>query len=232
MLIFCRSKQFLVVSGMLLLVLILITSCQNTPVMTPSLHSPTATLVPTDTLMVPQSLSRTATMVPEPTATTLPIPTETQELIIAPIPSSTPGPTPTAIQVAMLPGDCTVTPALKGQEVQVRKVGSTICLIWADDYDNETGFRVVLQFGYDGEMFVYDSPANNPGMPYPPILSDTQGGSFEYCIAHKDYSVNIYVLLPSQKPKLITGYSPALECNRFTMPSATPQPPTTTIIPN
>ncbi len=42
--IYRRSKQFLVVLGMLLLILIPLTSCQNTPVIEPSPKPPTATL--------------------------------------------------------------------------------------------------------------------------------------------------------------------------------------------
>ncbi len=181
-------------------------------------------LVPnsTATVTVAPSQAPTTTAVRTATATRIPMPTETQEQV-------TPrwvGPTPTAIQVAVTPGECAFSPKLSGQEFEVRKVGATTCVIWADEFNNETGFRVVLQFGYNGDMFVYDVPANRPGLPYPPILSAPLGQSFEYCMAHKDYTLDIYALLPGQESRFITGFSPALECNRFDMPSATPLPTT------
>lgn len=111
--------------------------------------------------------------------------------------------------------------------MDVQRIGSTSCFVWADEFDNETGFRLMLQFGYNGEVFLYDLPPNTTGMPFPAVLLEPLGQSFEYCMAHKNYDVTLYVLLPDQEPKPFTGFGFGGECNSFTMPSATPQPAAT-----
>lgn len=207
------------------IIVILLTGCQPASTVMLAKAPPVAATPPPLSSMPPakSTSAPSPTILPETQALTTTItvtPTENQANV-------TPrciGPTPTAIQVEMPARECVVDPGLRGSVFEVRFVGSTQCLLWADEYNNETGFRVVLQFGYNGDMFVYETPVNRPGMPYPGVLSTLLGQSFEYCVAHKDYTLDIYALLPGQEPKLITGFSPALGCDRFGMPSATPQP--------
>ena len=163
---------------------------------------------------------------PSATATTLPTKTETPTMAVTPK-FWTPGPTPTAIQVSVPPGECVVSPPLQGNAMDVQRIGSTSCFVWADEFNNETGFRLMLQFGYNGEVFLYDLPADTTGMPFPAVLLEPLGQSFEYCMEHKNYDVTLYALLPDQEPQPFTGFGFGGECDRLEMPSATPQPAST-----
>ena len=109
--------------------------------------------------------------------------------------------------------------------IEMRRIGPTLCLLWEDGYSNELGYRVVLRFGYDGEMYLYDTPPNRPGMPLPPPLTAPLDQSFEFCLAYHGYTLDVYALLPDREPVLVTGMAAEMECNVFTMPSATPPAP-------
>ena len=111
--------------------------------------------------------------------------------------------------------------------MDVQSIDSTSCFVWADEFDNEIGFRLMLQFGYNGEVFLYDLPADTTGMPFPAVLLEPLGQSFEYCMEHKNYDVTLFALLPDQEPQPFTGFGFGGECDRLEMPSATPQPAST-----
>lgn len=94
---FRLSKQFLVVFGMLLFVLILLASCQTTPVVKPSPQPPTATLP----LVTSEVTTANATATPSPTEA---LPTQTEAIVtstatpsVAVMATSLPTPAPVSV---------------------------------------------------------------------------------------------------------------------------------------
>lgn len=197
-----------------------------TPVLVVS--QPSADLLPTlqisATLTAPASTpTSNETATPDPTQTATPQPSITPALPEAP--------TPTAVQLTTI-GECSAPSGVSAGWIDMQQVGSDMCILWADTYENEMGFRLVLRFENTGEIFVYETPPDVTGIPLPPELTAPLDQSFEFCIDHYVWSLSIHALLPDQEPVPVTGMAFNSECNLFNMPSATPTAELPTSLPN
>jgi hypothetical protein len=96
----------------------------------------------------------------------------------------------------VLPDGCT-GPG-RGSDVSISRIpgpgGDIPCITWADEFKDETGFRVVLKYG-GGESFEYFAAADT--VEFIPPAAHVEGlGSPEYGIARKDYGLEVWAIRP------------------------------------
>jgi hypothetical protein len=92
----------------------------------------------------------------------------------------------------VLPDGC-VGPGF-GYDVNIGRTDQTVCLTWEDRTDDETGFRVVLEYG-GGEKFEYMAPADTVEL-IPPAADVAGLGSFGSEFARKNYGIKVWAIRP------------------------------------
>jgi len=91
---------------------------------------------------------------------------------------------------------CPMPPAVivppKGVEMGDAKQG--LCVVWANDYSDESGFRVSVRYE-GGELFSHSIPANEHDFVFPaaeaPVLTGPD------CVKRRSFTIEVVVLRPS-----------------------------------
>src|SRR5687768_11248760 len=103
-------------------------------------------------------------------------------------------PTITPISVSQTGPEC----ARSSFDVSVVGVPS-FCIVWADNFQNETGFRTTLSYLNSGEIFVYEVEPNVTQVLVPEEHRPTTAGSQEECIRSRQvFEVKVIALINSE----------------------------------
>jgi hypothetical protein len=144
------------------------------------------------------------------------------------IPTVTPGPTPTAAFVRPSANEppCIRPSGLAESRVDTSQTETDVrdfCIVWVDDYDNETGFRIVLKYG-NGDIFVYEVPANTSQLIVPKEGAPRLGESLEQYLRRSSWQITVYAVGPDF---LGTVGGMGIEVDNhgiYLLPTATPSP--------
>jgi hypothetical protein len=101
-------------------------------------------------------------------------------------------PTITPISVSPTGPEC----ARSSFDVSVVGVPS-FCIVWMDNFQNETRFRITLTYLNSGEVFVYEVGSDVTQLLVPQKHTPTTAGSQEECIRRQVFEVNVIALLNS-----------------------------------
>jgi hypothetical protein len=140
---------------------------------------------------------------PSPTPTHEDIHTTAPTPLFPPFPTTTPGPTPTAL---------VLTPDSNQPECETFSGGSRVetgqtvmndpqfCITWLDTEDNETGFRIILEYMVEfpnrGETFVYEVGPDVTQVIVPEEHSPFPDESSEWCVRRNDFRITVIALKP------------------------------------
>lgn len=80
------------------------------------------------------------------------------------------------------------------QETEVDITGSPFCIVWIDEFDDEVGFRVHLNYFGSGERFVYEVSPNVTQLIVPEMDTPRLNESFEQCIYRNSFMVEVVAL--------------------------------------
>lgn len=205
-------------------VMILLAGCSASPA--PG-EQPTATAAPTSTAVLPTATTLPPTAVP-PTFT--PRPTSTRRPSTA-----TPTVTATAQVIVVMPDVneplCERPESLLETEVDIG--GPGFCLVWLDEFDDERGFRVYLDYFQSGERFVYEVGPNVTQLLVPPTDAPRLDESWQQCLRRMAYEVKVVALRPGIEWP-VGSMAVNTECGSLegsSLPTATAGPPTPTLPP-
>jgi hypothetical protein len=209
-------KRFML---MLSLVCLIVLAACTPPRRTPSVVvRPVATeMLPTDTpdghlvevTRVIGTAEPTATPTPKPTTTPLPLPTPT----ITPIPT-----TLATRTIEATATDCPIPEMLAQNKLGL--VFPDYCIVWLDNFDNETGFIVRLGYPRSGEWFLYHTPANVTAMHIPPEDAPRLMESTEQCQNRQSIVVEVTAVFLDHG-QLVAGMGLDAECDLRQLPTAT-----------
>jgi hypothetical protein len=142
-----------------------------------------------------------------------------------PPPTNTPNPEPTATP--------TRRPLLQTDRCrpvdQIGKLGlavtsGSLCLVWRDDWDSESGFRIVLQ--YEEQTLVGGNTTAGPGERFEYRIGPNQrdfvvpDADAPYSISklpcgrRKDYAISLFVVFPGGREEPVDGLAVIPECGR------------------
>lgn len=117
-----------------------------------------------------------------------------------PRPTLTPIPTPaltaTAKVVQVTPGAdevvCDRPETLPDTEVDIS--GPPFCIVWVDPFDDETGYRVHLDYFQSGERFIYEVGPDTEQLLLPEADAPHPEGPFEQCRNRQELTVTVLAL--------------------------------------
>lgn len=113
---------------------------------------------------------------------------------------------------------CLPPPDLLETEVDI--VADPFCIVWIDEFTDETGFQIVLEYPQSGEQFVYETEANVTQFLVSEAEAPRLAESQEQCLKRKDWQVKVAALRPSGlHPFAATAVT--IECNPSLLPTAT-----------
>ncbi len=71
------------------------------------------------------------------------------------------------------------------------------CIVWQDEFEDETGFRVTLNYGNGAEMFVYETGPDSTSF-FPPSADSPPGSDadLDTCVARSRRFVFVQALFP------------------------------------
>lgn len=89
------------------------------------------------------------------------------------------------------------------------------CVVWQDAFEDETGFRVTLNYGNGAEVFVYESGPNSTSF-FPPRADSPPGDDVDLdtCLARSNRQVFVDAVLPDGTVA-VTGGAMNTECRGF-----------------
>jgi hypothetical protein len=105
-------------------------------------------------------------------------------------------------------GACNAPPAASKGKVHFDVVEDALCITWDDDYSDERGFRIVLEYGVSGERFTYEVPANTTRFIVP--KADTPKSGRHRC-DRTSFSITVYALRP-QGDAVVGSVAIDVEC--------------------
>mgnify|MGYP006921586399 CR=1 FL=1 len=111
-------------------------------------------------------------------------------------------------------------------ETEVDVTGPTFCVVWLDQFDDELGFTVHLEYFQSGERFVYAVEPNVTQLIVPEDDSPRLAESFEQCVRRKDYTITVVALRPNGEQQ-INKLTVNVECGgvgETSLPTATVDP--------
>ena len=149
---------------------------------------------------------------PKPTTTPLPLPTPT----ITPIPT-----TLATRTIEATATDCPIPEMLAQNKLGL---ASPDCIVWLDNFDNETGFIVRLGYPRSGDWFLYHTPANVTAIHIPPEDAPRLMESAEQCQNRQSIVVEVTAVLPDGERRF-AGMGLDTECDLRQLPTATAVPP-------
>lgn len=160
------------------------------------------------------------TPTPRPLATRTSIPTS------VPMVAATPEATATAKVLLITPNPdepvCSRPSDLEETEVNV--LVEPFCIVWVDKFDDEAGFRILLEYAQSGERFIYEVEPDTTQLVVPKIDAPRLSESLEQCQRRKDWQISVIALRSgSQHP--FGGMAVTIECggmNGGGLPTATP----------
>ena len=111
-------------------------------------------------------------------------------------PNPTSAPTATAKVIQVTPGaDEVVCPrpeTLPDTEVDIS--GPPFCIVWVDPFDDETGYRVHLDYFQSGERFIYEVGPDTEQLLLPEADAPHPEGPFEQCRNRQELTVTVLAL--------------------------------------
>lgn len=119
---------------------------------------------------------------------------------------------------------CLPPPGLLETEVDI--VADPFCIVWVDDFTDETGFQIVLEYPQSGEQFVYETEANITQFVVPEADRPRLTESLEQCMRRNAFMVQVVALISDNKQK-VGGLGANIECGgpgSQPLPTATPAP--------
>jgi hypothetical protein len=78
----------------------------------------------------------------------------------------------------------------------------SFCAVWVDSFNDEVGFRVVLEYPNSGEVFVYEVGPNVTQLIVPALHIPRPTESDEQCRARKDFRLSVSALLPGSESEI------------------------------
>lgn len=124
-----------------------------------------------------------------------------------------PIPTPSATPRAVFPSP-TAEPRCK--PAGASQVGrSPFCVTWRDQYEDELGFVIVLEYGHGpgDEVFRYEVAPNEREFLFPE--ADSPGDTLETCLGRSGMQVFVSVLLPNSVSEEIVAFAADYECRGY-----------------
>jgi hypothetical protein len=103
-------------------------------------------------------------------------------------------------------------------------LASPDCIVWLDNFDNETGFIVRLGYPRSGDWFLYHTPANVTAIHIPPEDAPRLMESAEQCQNRQSIVVEVTAVLPDGERRF-AGMGLDTECDLRQLPTATAVPP-------
>lgn len=101
----------------------------------------------------------------------------------------------------------------RNQRMSFGAPGGPFCLVWQDSWNDETGFRIVLQYegpNAPGERFDYSLPADTTEFLFPAADSPADVNP-SLCLQRKDFGVTLLVVRPTGVER-VDARSRILEC--------------------
>ena len=224
------KKKNYSVTILLGLFFLVITACYAQPEETSATNTPTLIAQTTGVLpfvVTPDPNSATSpAFTPLPgTIPATPLPSPTQKPRETPEPTRTPKPTATAVVVVVTPNpdepDCRPLP----EDIQTTKIGITgpsFCIVWLDLFNDELGYRVILEYDRSGERFTYEVGPDITQLLVPEAAAPRPDESQEQCmLRYNSFAVTVIALRPDGE-SLVNGMAANMECDLRTLPTATP----------
>lgn len=148
---------------------------------------------------------------PRPTTTPLPLPTPT----ITPIPT-----TLSTRTIDSAATDCSIPEMLAQNKLDLAVPD---CIVWLDNFDNETGFIVRLGYPRSGDWFLYYTPANVTAMHIPAEDAPRLMESAEQCQNRQEIVVEVTAVFLDHEQRFASMVLQT-ECDLRQLPTATAVP--------
>lgn len=191
---------------------------------TPSLSTATTT-----TPLASGDAERDSTETPTPTITStstivspLPAPTRTP-VVSTPTPPATA--TPHVIVISPDPNDVSCSLKELPEAVPIEVV-SPFCIVWRDEFEDEQGFRIHLDYSPSGERFVYEVGPNVTQLIVAEANAPRLTESFEQCRQRNAYVIQVVALRPDTDWR-VGSMAANIECGSVEgtlLPTATATP--------
>ena len=106
---------------------------------------------------------------------------------------------PTQAAVSAIAGATCETgdPPKDGLRALPGRAGEDICVVWEDNYTDETGFEVILEYPSEGARLTYPLPPNTEVFVFPAADQPRAVPSAEACRRRTLHSVQVVVHRPS-----------------------------------
>ena len=127
----------------------------------------------------------------------VPLPTPTLVAVETALPSPAATATPDPAKWRNGTARCPMPPYVKVPPTGVERGAATVafCVVWANEYPDETGFRVSVRYHEGGDLFVHTIPADEHDFVFPaadaPILTGPE------CARRRSFTIEVVVLRPS-----------------------------------
>ena len=207
--------------------MLILTSCSVQAESTSGVSSTSESLSPTPILIStsPPPETRNATATIAATKTTAPSETPLPTKTPAPTRTRTPTAAPTATaKVVIITPDPNIPECVRPEtlpETEVDVVGPSFCVVWLDEFDDERGFRVHLNYFQSGERFVYEVGPDMTQLIVPDSDAPRLNESLEQCLRRNNYEVTVVALRPDTD-SLVSGIGVGIECVQDpSLPTAT-----------
>lgn len=112
------------------------------------------------------------------------------------------------------------------QETEVDITEPPFCIVWIDEFDDEDGFRVHLDYFGSGEHFVYEVSPNVTQLIVPEMDTPRLNESFEQCIYRNSFMVKVVALRETIEQR-VNSMAATIECGGIDSPPL----PTATLAP-
>lgn len=112
---------------------------------------------------------------------------------VAPEPSPTPDPAKWRNGTAR----CPMPPHVSVPPTGVERGDATqaFCVVWANEYPDESGFRVSVRYHVGGEQFEHTIPPDEHDFVFPPAEAPVPSGP--ECTARQSYTIEVFVIRPA-----------------------------------
>lgn len=208
------------------------------PSPTPELVAPSLLITPTATVLSPVTLQPTASaaILPAPTPSpvasaaieSLPIaelsaePIDSRHLLITATNPATPK--PKATPVTANPASLVCARPENLTDTKVNTVwGPPFCIVWVDEFEDEQGYRISLDYFQSGELFIYEVGVDVDQLIVPDADAPRLNESLEQCLRHKDYEIFVTALRPNSEER-VDGMAFTTHCPP-SLPTATKSTP-------
>lgn len=199
-------------------ILFLVAGCEAEPAEV--LGADDQTAVPHQPVEIPTRISATALPETIATPTTAVLPPTSTTIPTATLP-------PTQVATSTKPANataCVPPPDLLETEVDI--VADPFCIVWIDEFTDETGFQVILEYPQSGEQFIYETAANVTQLIVPENDTPRLTESLEQCMRRNAFMVQVIALMPATK-RNVGGTGANIECGgpgSQPLPTATATP--------